>query len=201
MKIEKWQEIKQVPEKLPKSPFPAWLSFILLGWFRRRSFNRQKIVAQAGIRTGLTVLEIGCGPGFFTETIAKNVGPQGLVIAQDVQRKMLEKLQRRMGSFPVKENIQLLLADAAKTELPSESIDVIFAVNVFEEIAKEGRVEQTAKEAYRLLKSGGHLYFGEHRVPEMRINKIFTALSQAGFQEENLAEKHFFYTAVFKKPV
>lgn len=199
MKIEKWQGIKQIPDQLPKSPFPAWLSFILLGWFRRRSFNRQKILTQASIKPGQTVLEIGCGPGFFTEVIAQNVGPQGLVIAQDVQRKMLEKLQRRMSSFPVKENIQLLLVDAAKTHLPSASIDIIFAVNVFEEIAKEGRVEQTAKEAYRLLKPGGHLYFGEHRVPEATINTIITALKQAGFQQESLHEKHFFYAAIFKK--
>lgn len=190
---------KATIEQLPKSPFPVWASFVLVNRFRARSTDRQKVIELAGITGGHTVLELGCGPGFFTEFIAKQAGASGHVISQDVQEQMLFKLKKRMAAFPVSENIELLLAGSSSLGLPDVGVDVIFAANVFEEIAREGETAATAKELFRVLKPGGRLFYGEHRVPQWRITSVIDAFEQAGFSRSEPDENLFFYSAVFHK--
>lgn len=197
--IREEREKNNPEDKLPKSPFPHWLSFVLVSRLRRFFDNPRKIIEQSGIRESQRVLEVGCGPGFFTEAIAQKVGLNGKVIAQDVQKQMLEKLKKRMAHFPVRENIELLLASSSKIGLPSESIDFIFAANVFEEIEREGETAQTAKELYRLLKPEGLLFFGEHRVPAWLLENILKGIEKAGFKQAGTGEKSFFYSALFRK--
>ena len=59
--------------------------------FRRWLQNPQKILAPY-IKEGMTVLDVGCGPGFFSVEIAKMVGKNGKVISADLQDGMLEKV-------------------------------------------------------------------------------------------------------------
>jgi len=47
------------------------------------------------VSKGMTVLDVGCGMGFFSIGLAKLVGDKGCVIAADVQPKMLEAMQKR----------------------------------------------------------------------------------------------------------
>ncbi len=190
---------EQKNEDLPRSPFPSWCSFLLIHPFRKRSFDRDKITAQAGVKTGQTVLEIGCGPGFFTEIIAQKVGPMGRVISQDVVPQMINKLKKRMKRFPVTENIEPLLANSSTTGLDSGSVDLVFAANVFEEVAKEGEMKATASELYRVLRSEGSLYFGEHRVPDRILNTILDELKEAGFKRIEVDENHIINSALYQK--
>lgn len=93
-------------QRLPKSPFPHWLAFVLANPLRIRSTKPAKVVDEAGIKPGQTVLEIGCGPGVFTEFIAAKVGAGGQVIAQDVQAQMLNKLEKRRRRFTVNNKLK-----------------------------------------------------------------------------------------------
>lgn len=184
---------------LPRSPFPSWCSFLLTHPWRKREFDRDKIIEQAGIAPGMTVLELGCGPGFFTEFIARKLGADGRVISQDVVPAMIAKLKKRMRRFPVTANIEPLLASSSHTSLEAESIDLIFAANVFEEIVREGEIVATVDELHRVLKPGHTIYFGEHRVPARTITKIFDELERVGFTRSEVPEKHFVHSAVFTK--
>ncbi|MCK4267709.1 MAG: class I SAM-dependent methyltransferase [Actinomycetia bacterium] len=154
---------------------------------------------QATVNLGQTILEIGCGPGFFTEALAQKVGVDGKVIAQDVAPKMIAKLKKRSRRFPIFENIEPLLANSSNTGLQDESVSLIFAVHVFEEIIKEGEMERTANELFRVLKEGGSLYFGEHRVRNQTLRQIINDLTQAGFKRSEVDKKLFFDAALFKK--
>ncbi len=171
-------------EKLPKSPFPAWLSFILLSPLRKIMVQRDRFLRKAGVSVGKTVFELGCGPGFFTEYIAKILTPSGIVYAQDVQAELIKQLENRMQTFEMNENIKPLLCSSDKIPLPDASIDVVYAANVFEEIEKEGLLENTAKELDRLLKNGGHITVIEHRhgVNKARFELIIEALQKNGFK-------------------
>jgi ubiquinone/menaquinone biosynthesis C-methylase UbiE len=62
--------------------------------FRTLFQNPGKIVGDY-IRPGMTVMDIGCGPGFFTFAMAKMVGPGGLVISVDVQQEMLDRVKKK----------------------------------------------------------------------------------------------------------
>ena len=173
----------QNEEKLPKSPFPAWLGLILLSPLRKIMVQRDRFLRKAGIRIGNTILELGCGPGFFTEYIAKIVTLSGTVYAQDVQSEFIETLEKRMKRFEVTENIKPLLCSSTKVPLPDSSVNVVYAANVFEEIEKEGLLEKTAKEIDRLLVSDGLVTVIEHRigVSKARYQRIIDSLKNEGF--------------------
>jgi len=53
------------------------------------------------IHSGMTVLDLGCGTGYFTLEIAKLLEKKGKVIAADVQKGMLEVLIHKLGNSEV----------------------------------------------------------------------------------------------------
>ncbi len=75
---------------------PWWLGYLLASPLRRLLQDPGKIL-DPYVSEGMTVLELGPGMGFFTLELARRVGPQGRVIAVDVQPKMIEGLVRRAG--------------------------------------------------------------------------------------------------------
>jgi len=73
---------------------PFWMGYLLLCPFRRFGQNPDKILAPY-IGSGMTVLEVGPGMGFFTLPMARMVGPSGRVVCVDVREKMLAAVRRR----------------------------------------------------------------------------------------------------------
>jgi len=187
--------------KLPRSPFPYQMAFVLVNPLRKLFTNRERVIRDAAITNSSIVLEIGCGPGFFTETISKIVGKEGKVYAQDVQKEMLEKLEKRLSHLPTKDNISLILSSSSHIDLPDHSLDVIFAVNVFEEIEKEGETYETIKEIGRLLKKEGSLLFIEHKFGKTApaINRVVDTLLKEEFELIDKKEGFISYQAKFIK--
>ncbi|MBI5598188.1 MAG: class I SAM-dependent methyltransferase [Deltaproteobacteria bacterium] len=147
---------------LPKSPFPPALAFILDNPLRRLLINRDRYLRDMGVVEGCRILEVGCGPGFFTEALSIVTGKDGVVYAQDVEKRMLERLERKLKSFRF-QNVIPLLCNSSALDLPSASCDIVFCANVFEEIYKEGEMEGTVREITRVLKASGILVIKEHR--------------------------------------
>jgi len=80
---------------------------------------------RAGIRPGLTVLDIGCGPGYTSYDLAGVVTSKGKVIAVDESPRFIDHLKARIqrdGNVP----IDARLGDVQKLDLPPESIDAAY---------------------------------------------------------------------------
>lgn len=73
---------------------PSRFSFMLDNFVRRMFQRPEKIVGEY-IRQGDTIVDLGCGPGFFTIDMAKLAGPSGKVYAVDLQTAMLEKVEKK----------------------------------------------------------------------------------------------------------
>src|SRR5512138_1264458 len=82
----------------------AWLSFTLTNILRRLAHDPVRILGPF-VKDGDTVLDVGCGPGFFTVPMARLVGPLGRVVAVDIQEKMLEKARRKAEKAGVADRI------------------------------------------------------------------------------------------------
>ena len=81
---------------MPALRHPWWLGYFIDNCLRRLLHNPAKIVGPF-VKPGMTVMDVGCGMGMFSIAMAKMVGGSGLVIAVDLQQKMLDVLQDRAG--------------------------------------------------------------------------------------------------------
>ena len=128
------------------------MSFVhetLYGLFR----NPYKVLDAAGVKPGQKVLEVGCGPGFFTIPAAKIAGEEGSVYALDINPLAVKRVQRKIEKEGLT-NVKTILADAAETGLPEESFDLIF---LFGFVHSVGDLENILTELHRLLKPAGVL--------------------------------------------
>ena len=80
---------------------------------------------RAGISTGKTVLDIGCGPGYTSYDLAGLVAPNGKVIAIDTSVRFIEHLKELLRAdhdVPIEPRV----GDVQKLELPPESLDAAY---------------------------------------------------------------------------
>ncbi|MBI5560509.1 MAG: methyltransferase domain-containing protein [Deltaproteobacteria bacterium] len=147
---------------LVKSPFPPFLAFILDNPLRRVLIDRERFLRGMGVKEGDHVLEIGCGPGFFTETLSMIVGENGRVYAQDVEEAMVERVRRKSAGFRFS-NVVPLLSNSSLIALAPGSCNVALCANVIEEIYKEGELEGTVAELDRVLRKPAVVIVKEHR--------------------------------------
>ena len=84
-----------------------------------------------GIADGSHVADIGAGGGWFTVRLARRVGPNGVVYAEDVQPQMLEAIRRRVDREGLR-NVRTVRGDAADPRLPPESVEAVLMVDASE---------------------------------------------------------------------
>jgi ubiquinone/menaquinone biosynthesis C-methylase UbiE len=87
-----------------------------------------------GIADGSHVAEIGAGGGWFTVRLARRVGPNGLVYAQDVQSQMIEAIRRRVDREGLR-NVRPVRGYSTDPRLPLESVEAVFIVDAYYEFS------------------------------------------------------------------
>jgi predicted methyltransferase len=97
-----------------------------------------QVMDALGIADGAFVADVGAGGGWFTVRLARRVGPRGLVYAQDVQRQMIDAIDRRVQREGLR-NVRLVLGQDDDTRLPGETLDAVLMVDAYHEV--ENRVE------------------------------------------------------------
>ena len=133
--------------------FPPQDLGLLEGPDREAWQKPDQIMDALGIADGATVADIGAGAGWFTIRLARRVGPNGVVYAQDVQRQMLEAIRRRVAREGL-QNVETRLGVGSNPNLPSRSLDAVLVVDVYPEV--EDRVAFLRNLA-AALKPGGRI--------------------------------------------
>jgi len=114
-----------------------------------------KTLKTVGLKPGLKVVEVGCGPGFFTIPAAEIVGNKGFVYAVDVHPRAIERVKKKIERKGIK-NVRPMLTNASNTGLSAESIDLVFMFGLPYIVGGQGNV---ISEMCRILKPGGILSF------------------------------------------
>jgi ubiquinone/menaquinone biosynthesis C-methylase UbiE len=128
------------------------IAAIMESRFRYRFFGPMQILRGADIHSGQTVLELGCGTGFFTITAAKLIGDQGSLLAMDVLPMSIEAVSKKVQTANLK-NVRVIKGDALNTELEAESMDVVLLFGVLP--APMLPLARLLPEMHRILKPGG----------------------------------------------
>lgn len=142
--------------------FPVWAHRLLLNPVRRLTDPPEKLLSPH-VTPGMTVLEPGCGLGWFTLPLARMVGPEGRVVAVEIEPRVLEGLKNRARKAGLLDRLDCRLADAALCldDLAGQ-VDFAPLMNILHEIADlDGFLSGLA----RALKPGGTALVSEPKGP------------------------------------
>lgn len=157
-------------------------------WLIRNEREREErcslMLANLGLKPGMTVCDLGCGNGFHTLKMAELVGEAGTVYGVDVQPEMLKFLRDRFEDRGI-ENIVPILGSFHNPHLPKNSIDLILLVDVYHEFSHP---EYMLKSMRQALKPGGTIVLVEFRLedPDVPI-KLLHKMSKKQVDKEMTA--------------
>jgi SAM-dependent methyltransferase len=93
----------------------------------------EQIMDVLGIADGSVVADVGAGAGWFTIRLARRVGPNGVVYAEDVQPEMLAAIRRRVDAEGLM-NVKPILGKGSDPRLPAKALDAVLIVDAYHEI-------------------------------------------------------------------
>jgi ubiquinone/menaquinone biosynthesis C-methylase UbiE len=156
---------------------PVEKAGLLESRIRRWLQNPRKIVTPY-IEEGMIVLDIGCGPGFFSVAMAHLVGKTGRVIACDLQEGMLQKLKDKIQGTELEQRVTLHKCEENKLGV-SEKVDFILAFYMVHEIPDK---KEFFREIGSLLKPKGKFLMVEppFHVSKTEFLKTLSTAREAG---------------------
>jgi SAM-dependent methyltransferase len=175
--------------------FPATRASSLLNPLRRLIQSPTRTVERMALARTDTVLEIGCGPGYFSRAIAAAV-PEGSLVLFDLQLAMLKLARRRLPDFA---SIHFTQGDASYLPFPDASFDAALLVLVLGEVPDPDRC---IAEVARVLQHGGSVTFAESRRDSdfIPIGKLQIRAEKHGLELSERRGIRWEYTARFRKP-
>ena len=163
---------------------------------RRWLQNPQKIL-EPYIKEGMTVLDMGCGPGLFSIDMAQMVGNSGRVIASDMQEGMLQKLRDKIKGTEIDQRITIHKCQENKIGV-SDEIDFVLLFYMVHEVPNE---EALFNEIAMILKPNGQVLIVEppFHVSKSAFEETITKARNAGFTIVERPNVLFSKTALLKK--
>jgi ubiquinone/menaquinone biosynthesis C-methylase UbiE len=122
---------------------PVELADSLDSRIRRLLQNPERIISPY-IKEGMTVLDFGCGPGFFSIEIAKLIGRTGRLISADLQEGMLRKLRAKIKGTELESRIKLVKSDKSGINV-RDKVDFILVFYVVHEVPDKIRLFEEFK--------------------------------------------------------
>ncbi len=93
----------------------------------------ERVMDALGIADGAHVADLGAGGGWFTIRLAKRVGPNGVVYAEDVQQAMIDAITRRYQREGL-QNVKPILGGFVDPKLPAHDVQAALLVNLYPQI-------------------------------------------------------------------
>lgn len=130
-----------------------------------RSLGVNNHLRHATIRSGDTVLDLGCGGGIDVVIAARITGPRGRAIGLDFLPEMLERTQKAAAEADL-DNIETIEGEMEAIPLPDDSVDSIISNGV---INLSPRKKRVLLECARVLKAGGNFCVSDLTIDETQL--------------------------------
>jgi ubiquinone/menaquinone biosynthesis C-methylase UbiE len=179
-------------------PCPSWLAWIIeIDNPFIKIHHAETIIEYLDVKKGMSVLDVGCGPGRVTIPIAKKVGSNGHVTAMDIQEEMLNKARGKAQKENLN-NITFLHAGIGQRKLTHNNYDYALLVTVLGEIPDR---ESAMKEIFDSLKCDGILSVTEIILDPhyQRRSDIIRFAKNVGFKKIKEFGNWIGYTLHFQK--
>ncbi len=164
--------------------------------FRRWLQNPQTIL-RPYIEEGMTVLDVGCGPGFFSIDMAHMVGESGRVIASDLQEGMLQKVRDKIKGTDLEARITLHQCKENKIGI-SEQVDFVLLFYMAHEVPDK---EALFNEIGTMLKPNGRVLMVEppFHVSRSAFENTVRIARDIGFKDVEGPKVFLSKTVILKK--
>ena len=132
---------------------------------RQQEEDCETLLKQLKLKKGMIVCDMGCGNGFYSLKMAQQVGPDGKVLAVDIQRGMLRLLQARAAEDEI-ENVEPILSTMADPKLPKGKVDLILCVDVYHEFSHPEYMLRSMRDS---LSGEGIIALAEYREEDPQV--------------------------------
>jgi predicted methyltransferase len=136
---------------------------------RKTDANRhpEELLAFAGVRPGMTILDVGAGAGYSTELLARAVGARGKVYGQNSQeaidRYLKTRFDDRVARYPLKNMVKAVRPDADPVPPEAVPLDMVTIFFAYHDIAAAGTDRPLLiKRFHDALKPGGVVVVADH---------------------------------------
>ncbi len=173
--------------------FPASKARSLLNPARRLVQSPGRVVDALGVAADARVLEIGCGPGYFSPTLATAIA-QGDAVMADLQHEMLLLARERLQAH---DNARFVQLDATRLPFGSATFDAVLVVLMLGEVPDR---EACLAECRRVLRPDGVALFAESRRDGdfIRRAELQALVEPYGFELDRFRGWSWEYTARFR---
>lgn len=168
---------------MKKRRLQSSLSFHLMSMkFHFRDWLRPpiKILLEAGVRSGMTVLDFGCGPGGFSLAAARIIGTEGMVYALDIHPLAIKSVRRAAAEQDLG-NIRAMTGNSM-SEIHRQCLDFALLYDVLHDIQYP---VPALVEINRVLKPKGVLSVSDHHLKEASLLSIVTGSGLFRFTKSN----------------
>jgi len=157
------------------------------------------VLQSLGISEGSTVVDLGCGSGYFTLKLANVVGRRGEILAVDLRKLSLFFLRIRT-LLRNQHNVRIIVGTPDDPHLPSQHVDAVLISNTYHEFTNPGLMLQHTRQS---LRPGGRLVIVDRgprasteelkeavtEVHEIRPDRVEIELRQQGFEILSLDDR------------
>ena len=175
---------------------PVELANSLDSKIRKWLQNPQKILSPY-VKEAMKVLDVGCGPGFFSVELAKIVGNDGKVYSVDLQEGMLQKLWNKIRGTSLEKIIQPIKCERDEIVIP-EKVDFILAFYMVHEVPNKDKFFSTLKS---ILNKNGEFLIVEPKLFHVSKKEFASTISKAeavGFKAAEGPKLPFSFSSILR---
>ena len=175
---------------------PWWMAYSFDNPLRRLFHKPQRMLVHY-VQEDMTVMDVGCGMGYFSIAMAKMVGDNGRVISVDLQQKMLNIMLKRAKRAGVANRIQPHLCDPDDIGM-NGGADFVLAFWMVHEVPE--RITFFQQLASNMTPKG-KLFVAEPRfhVSQSTFQEIIKAAQSTGLSVNATPDVRFSHSAIFIK--
>jgi len=131
-------------------------------------WNPKRHLKKVPLKEGMVAVDYGCGPGRYTNLIARRVGPKGKVIAVDIQPLAVQMVEEKAACSGLA-NIETILVDSYDTGIDEARVDMVLLMDTFHMISD---FDALLREVHRVLKPDGRLFMDPGHMKQSEAIKI-----------------------------